>query len=156
MVKEATTNRASHRKHTIVLPITEEHYAQIIDDPQRVRSEWLEPLYAESPELFPPGFDEYYEMAGHYTPKRRSLKIRRIALRDGTKYQLCPAYDGRRNRRRGGRLAPAEMGRSLLDARATVRSKRFFLVSLGNQHRSEQYCRHDGQDCSRARTSSCR
>ena len=57
MVKEATTNRATHGKHTIVLPITEEHYAQIIDDPQRVRSEWLEPFYAESPELFPPGIE---------------------------------------------------------------------------------------------------
>jgi len=58
MVKEDTKNRA----------------------PKRVRSEWLEPRYAESPELFPPGFDEYYEMAGHYTSKRQNIKIRRITL----------------------------------------------------------------------------
>ena len=62
MVKEATKNRASNGKHTIVLPITEEHYASIFDDPQRFRSEWLEPMYIDCPELFPPGFDKGYEM----------------------------------------------------------------------------------------------
>ena len=43
-VKEAATTRASRGEHTLVLHITEEHYASIIDDPQHVRSEWLEPL----------------------------------------------------------------------------------------------------------------
>ena len=92
MVKEATTNRVSNGKHTIVLPITEEHYAQIIDTPQRFRSEWLEPMYIDCPELFPPGFDKGYEMGGHYTSKRQNIKIRRLTLRDGTKYQIRPAF----------------------------------------------------------------
>ena len=80
MVKEATKNRASNGEHTIVLPITEEHYASIIDDPKRLRSEWLEPMYIDCPELFPSGFDKGYEMGGHYTSKRQNIKIRRITL----------------------------------------------------------------------------
>ena len=93
MVKEATTTRVSTGEHTIVLPITEEHYAAIIDDPQRVRDEWLDPMYADCPELFPTGFGDYYEMAGHYTSLRQQkLKIRRIALKDKTKYQIRPSF----------------------------------------------------------------
>ena len=80
MVREATKKRTSNGKHTLVLPITEEHYTSIIDDPKRLRSEWLEPMYIDCPELFPPGFDKGYEMAGHYTSKRQNIKIRRITL----------------------------------------------------------------------------
>ena len=88
MVKEATTNRASNGEHTIVLPITEEQFAEIIDNPQRVRDEWLEPMDNDCPELFPLGFDKGYEMAGHDTSKRQGIKVRRITLHDGTKYSL--------------------------------------------------------------------
>jgi hypothetical protein len=74
------------------LPITEEHYANIIDDPTRVRKEWLDPQYAGSPELFPPDFAKGYEMNGHYPSKRQGVKIRRIALKNGDQYQLRPAF----------------------------------------------------------------
>ena len=77
---------------TIVLPITEERYAEIVENPQSFRSEWLTPLYRISPELFPSGFEKGYEMNGHYTSKRLKLEIRRIKLRSGEQYQVRPAF----------------------------------------------------------------
>jgi hypothetical protein len=92
MAAQPTKQRARRKHRTIILPITEEQYAEIIADAQRVRSEWLDPLYAQHPELFPFGFEKGYEMKGHYKSKRQNLIIRRIALRDGTKYQLRPVF----------------------------------------------------------------
>jgi hypothetical protein len=92
MATKPTKQRARYQKHTITLPITEEHYSEIIADPQRVRSEWLDPCFVQHPELFPPDFEKGYEMKGDYKSKRQGIKIRRIALRDGTKYQLRPAF----------------------------------------------------------------
>jgi hypothetical protein len=89
---EPAVARAPNGQRTIILPITEEHYANIIDDPKRVRDEWLDPHYAQSPELFPPDFDKGYEMNGHYTSERQGVKIRRIALKNGDQYQLRPAF----------------------------------------------------------------
>jgi hypothetical protein len=84
--------RTQYGHRTITLPITEEQYAEILPDASRFRSEWLAPLYATSPELFPQGFEKGYEMNGHYTSKRLSLPIRRIKLRNGDCYQVRPAF----------------------------------------------------------------
>ena len=92
MPHEPAVVRAQNGQRTIILPITEEQYAKIIDHPQRIRAEWLDPHFAESPELFPPGFEQGYEMNGHYTSQRQGIKIRRIALRNGEQYQLRPAF----------------------------------------------------------------
>jgi hypothetical protein len=92
VVNKPTKSRARQGKHTITLPITQEQYAQMIDDPKAFRKEWLDPMYAQHPELLPPDFDKGYEMAGHYTSSRHNIALRRIALRDGTKYQICPAF----------------------------------------------------------------
>lgn len=93
MAKEPATPRARNGQRTITLPMTEEQYEKIIDDPRRFRTEWLDPFFADCPELFPPGFEKGYQMKGHYTAKRQGdLKIRRIVLRDGTKYQIRPSF----------------------------------------------------------------
>jgi hypothetical protein len=92
MANKPATLRAQYGQRTIILPIEEEHYAQIIHDPQRFRDEWLNPNYAHSPELFPKGFEKGYEMNGHYTSKRQKIMIRRIALRNGEQYQVRPAF----------------------------------------------------------------
>jgi hypothetical protein len=92
MPSKPARKRARNGQHTIVLPITEEHYAEIFEHPQRIREEWLDPIYAASPELFPSGFENGYEMNGHYTSLRQKTKIRRIVLRDGKQYQLRPAF----------------------------------------------------------------
>ena len=92
MAKQPATSRTQYGQRTITLPITQEQYAQIIDNPQQVRAEWLDPLYADCPELFPDGFEKGYEMNGHYTSKRLDIKIRRIKLPDGNRYQIRPAF----------------------------------------------------------------
>jgi hypothetical protein len=92
VVNKPTKSRARNGKRTVTLPITEEYYAEIFDKPKRFRSEWLDQMYDQHPELFPPDFDKGYEMAGHYTSSRQDIALRRIALRNGTKYQICPAF----------------------------------------------------------------
>jgi len=92
MADKPTKSRARNGQRTITLPITEEHYAEIIDNPERFRLEWLDVFYTDCPELFPPGFEKGYEMKGHYHSDRQNIAIRRIALRDGTKYQIRPAF----------------------------------------------------------------
>ena len=92
MPHKSTKPRTRHGHRTIILPITEEQYAEIVENPQRFRAEWLEPFFATCPELFPPGFDHGYEMNGHYIGKRLKLKIRRIKLRNGDQYQVRPAF----------------------------------------------------------------
>jgi hypothetical protein len=67
MVKDTPAVAKPQWKATIVLPITEEHYSNILAAPARFRSEWLDPMYTARPELFPPGFEKGYAMAGHYT-----------------------------------------------------------------------------------------
>ncbi len=92
MAHEPATTRARNGQRTITLPMTEEQYAEIIDDPQRFRDEWLDSFYADCPELFPVGFEKGYEMNGRYHSKRLDLDIRRIALRNGEQYQIRPAF----------------------------------------------------------------
>jgi len=92
MTKKPATSRTQYGQCTITLPITQEQYTEIIDAPQRVRAEWLEPLYADCPELFPEGFEKGYEMNGHYTSTRLNLKIRRVKLSNGVRYQIRPAF----------------------------------------------------------------
>ena len=74
------------------MPITEEVYRKIIDDSRRFRGEWLDPAFAESPERFPPGGENGYEMKGRYHSKRLDIDIRRIVLRNGRQYQIRPAF----------------------------------------------------------------
>jgi hypothetical protein len=92
MADKPATSRAQQGQRTIILPIEEEQYAEIIHDPKRFRDEWLDPFYADCPELFPPEFEKGYEMKGQYTSTRQNLIIRRIALRNGKKYQIRPAF----------------------------------------------------------------
>jgi hypothetical protein len=92
MADKPATSRAQYGQRTIILPIEEEQYAKIIHDPKRFRDEWLDPNYANCPELFPKGFEKGYEMNGHYTSKRQNIVIRRIALRNGEQYQVRPAF----------------------------------------------------------------
>ena len=69
MAETSATLRARNGQRTITLPMTEEQYEKIIDDPKRFRSEWLDPFHANCPELFPPGFEKGYEMNGRYHSK---------------------------------------------------------------------------------------
>jgi len=92
MADKPATPRVQYGQRTITLPITEEQYAEMIDDPKRFRNEWIDPFYATCPELFPPSFEKGYQMNGHYIAKRLNIKIRRIQLQGGEQYQVRPAF----------------------------------------------------------------
>ena len=60
MTKPATTSPTRHENHTICLPITEEHYCQIIAHPKEFRV-WLDQCYQDHLELFPSEMSQGYE-----------------------------------------------------------------------------------------------
>ena len=81
MANEPAPSRVRNGQRTIILPITEDQYRKILDNSQRFRAEWLDPLYGVCPELFPDEFGKGYEMSGHYHSKRQQIDIRRITLK---------------------------------------------------------------------------
>ena len=52
MADKPATKRSQSSKRTIILPITQEPYAEIIPDAKRFRVEWLEPNYVTHLERF--------------------------------------------------------------------------------------------------------
>jgi hypothetical protein len=92
MTREPATKRVQNGQRTITLPISQGEYEKIIGDHAAFRRLWLDPNFAEHPELFPPDFENGYEMCGRYHAKRLGIDIRRIRLRDGSKYQIRPAF----------------------------------------------------------------
>ena len=92
MAGKSATKLPQNSERTITLPITQDHYDKIISNPKAFREEWLDPNYADHPELFPVGFGKGYEMNGHDRSQRQNMDIRRIALRNGDQYQIRPAF----------------------------------------------------------------
>lgn len=76
---------------TICLPIAEETYAEIVNDPRKFR-EWLEEAFRHMPELFPQGFEHGFSMKDRRPSKKQGLSLRRIELRDGTAWSVRPAF----------------------------------------------------------------
>jgi hypothetical protein len=78
---------------TICLPIAEERYRHIVDDPRAFRA-WLQECFHHSPELFPAGFARGFTMKDRRTSRKVAppLAVRRITLRDGTAYSVRPAF----------------------------------------------------------------
>ena len=52
MAGKSATKRSQNGKRTIILPVSQEQYDKIIGDPKSFRAEWLDPNYADHPELF--------------------------------------------------------------------------------------------------------
>jgi hypothetical protein len=75
------------------LPIGEERYRQIMDDPAAFRA-WLHECFQHSPELFPDGFAQGYVMKDRRRPRKLDppLTLRRIQLRDGSAYSVRPSF----------------------------------------------------------------
>jgi hypothetical protein len=84
----ATRSSRGHR--TLCLPIPEETYQQIIDDPHAFRRT-LDDCFQRMPELFPRNF-QGYQLMGHRESVKRRVKIRRIILKDGTAYSIRPSF----------------------------------------------------------------
>jgi len=79
---DGTVARSSREHRTICLPISEDSYRCVVDDPAAFRRR-LDEGFRATPELFPPGFDRGYELKDDRTSAKRGLPIRRVRLRDG-------------------------------------------------------------------------
>ena len=84
----ATRSSRGHR--TLCLPLPEETYEQIIDDPRAFRRT-LDDCFQRMPELFPRNFPGY-QLMGHRESIKRRVKIRRIILKDGTASSIRPSF----------------------------------------------------------------
>ena len=84
----ATRSSRGHR--TLCLPIPEEAYQQIIDDPRAFRST-IDEYFRRMPELFPQNFDGY-QLMGHRVSVKQGVKIRRVLLKDKTAYSIQPSF----------------------------------------------------------------
>jgi hypothetical protein len=84
-------NESAAAIRTICLPITEERYRQIGNDPAAFRL-WVQECFQVGPELFPEGFAQGFTMKDRRTSRKTALVLRRIALRDGTTYSIRPSF----------------------------------------------------------------
>jgi hypothetical protein len=83
--------RLSRGHRTICLPISEETYRQIVDDPQLFRRT-LDECFRQMPELFPTNFAEGYQLKDGRRSAKQNLRIRRIVLNDGIAYSVRPSF----------------------------------------------------------------
>jgi hypothetical protein len=73
------------------LPSTEEEYQKLIKDPTRFR-EWIQKSFKLHPELFPEGFSKGFELADMRRSKKMQTLLRRVQLRDGTRFTIRPSF----------------------------------------------------------------
>ena len=90
MAKGGAT-RSSRGHRTIVLPVSEDAYAQAVHDPVKFR-ELLDHGFRSTPELFPRNFDQGYELKDDRTSVKQGVPIRRILLRDKIAYSIRPSF----------------------------------------------------------------
>jgi hypothetical protein len=77
---------------TICLPISKEHYQQIIDSPARYR-QWLDEAFRATPELFPAAFAAGYTLKDDRVSAKRGLRLRRIRCKDtGAAFSVRPCF----------------------------------------------------------------
>ena len=88
---ERTATRSSRGQRTICLPVSEDAYAQAVNDPTAFRRLFDEG-FRTMPELFPPNFARGYELKDDRISVKQRLPIRRIRLRDGTAYSIRPSF----------------------------------------------------------------
>jgi len=87
---EAIATQSSRGHRTICLPIAEDAYQQIVNDPGAFRRT-IEEHYRRMPELFPQDF-EGFQLMGHRVSAKQGVTIRRLRLKDGTTYSIRPSF----------------------------------------------------------------
>jgi hypothetical protein len=82
----------ARRCSTICLPIDQESYQALIDDPARFRA-WLDAAFADCPELFPQGFADGYTLKDDRASAKTGLRLRRVECKaDGRAYSVRPSF----------------------------------------------------------------
>ena len=88
---EAIATQSSRRHRTICLPIAEEAYRQIVNDPVAFRRT-IDDWFRQMPELFPANLAQGYELKDNRVSVKQGLPIRRILLKDQTAYSIRPSF----------------------------------------------------------------
>lgn len=86
-----SATRSSRGNRTICLPISEQAYRQIVENPGEFRR-MIDECYRQMPELFPPNFAPGYELKDYRVSIKQGLAIRRILTRDGTAFSIRPSF----------------------------------------------------------------
>ena len=76
---------------TICLPIGEEQYDAIVENPKEFR-QWLDRCFADMPELFPVDFAQGYRMKDGRDSLKQGVSLRRVVLRNGKSYSIRPSF----------------------------------------------------------------
>jgi hypothetical protein len=88
---EGLAARSSRGHRTLCLPIAEEAYSQIVQDPGAFRR-WIEDCFRESPEVFPANFAQGFELKDGRRSVKQDLPIRRLLTKDKTAYSVRPSF----------------------------------------------------------------
>ena len=87
---KADLSSAYHNNRTICLPISQEEYDAIIDDPKNFRK-CIDARLELFSELFPSEITNGYRMKDFYLSKKLSIWIRRIKIA-GIAYTIRPSF----------------------------------------------------------------
>ena len=90
-IKESNPASCRRGHRTICLSVDERLYERLVANPTEFRA-LLDAEYQRTPELFPPGFVDGYQLKDGRTSRKLGLRLRRIKLRDGTLYSLRPSF----------------------------------------------------------------
>ena len=82
MTKGTATTPSTKEDRTIILPIGQEEYEQIITDGRKFRA-WLDKQHRLNPEIFPTAFEKGYKLHDNSTSEKTGVVTRRIKLRNG-------------------------------------------------------------------------
>jgi hypothetical protein len=88
---EGIATRSSRGHRTICLPIKEEDYLRIVNDPKAFRR-IIDDRFRQTPELFPANFVLGYELKDGRMSVKQEISIRRIVLKDGSAYSIRPSF----------------------------------------------------------------
>ena len=88
---QGSATRSSRGHRTICLPIEEEDYLRIINDPNAFRLR-VDDCFSQNPELFPANFALGYELKDGRMSIKQEILLRRILLKDGSAYSIRPSF----------------------------------------------------------------
>jgi len=85
------TAPSKHDNNTIILPISQDQYGEIVPSPEKMR-DWIDEMYHQHPEIFPVGFERGYRFHDDRTGDKLGIRLRRITLRNGKHWTIQPSF----------------------------------------------------------------